>query len=124
MSADAERARWAKRAAVALAVAEVAALAVIWLSWLASYWSWDPQEHGAPPGAYLRASAYVLDAALVAAVAAAIARLPKIAVSQLLLAVAFLGALSGAKSLGESTYESSYRQACHAGLVCDAPPPR
>jgi hypothetical protein len=39
------------------------------------------------------------------------------------MSVAICGIMIGAKAAGERVYESSYRDACHAGLVCDAPVP-
>lgn len=121
VSADAERT--GRGAAVALAAAELAALALVWLSWASSYWSWDPQHYGASPGPYLQKAAFVPAAALLAAVVAGVRRVRAVAITQLVMSVAICGIMIGAKAAGERVYESSYRDACHAGLVCDAPLP-
>ncbi|MFD7455890.1 MULTISPECIES: DUF6234 family protein [unclassified Streptomyces] len=119
MSADTERS--GRGAATVLIVVELAVLAVIWLSWAATYWSWDPQSYGDRPGPYLRKAAFVPAAALVLAVVAALRRARTVAISQLVLAAAVCGLILGAKGAGERAYESSYRDACRAGVLCDAP---
>ncbi|MEU1406675.1 DUF6234 family protein [Streptomyces sp. NPDC005728] len=108
--------------AAALAAVELAALTLVWLSWAGSYWSWDPQHYGDPPGPYLQKAALVPVAAVVCAVVAGVRRVRAVAVSQLVMAVAICGVMTGAKAAGERVYESSYRDACHSGLVCDDSP--
>jgi hypothetical protein len=122
VSADTERS--GRGAATALVTAELAVLAVIWLSWAATYWSWDPQSYGDRPGPYLRKAAYVPAAALVFAAVAAVRRARTVAISQLVLSVAVCAIVLGAKDAGERAYESSYRDACQAGVRCDVPQPR
>ncbi|MFJ9814054.1 DUF6234 family protein [Streptomyces sp. NPDC101151] len=119
---NAEAERTGKGVAMALAAVELAALVLIWLSWVSSYWSWDPQSYGDPPGPYLQKAAFVPAAALVAAVVAGIRRVRVVAVGQVIMAVVICGILIVAKDAGEHAYETSYRDACHAGVVCDAPP--
>ncbi|MFE0514514.1 DUF6234 family protein [Streptomyces sp. NPDC058964] len=121
MSTDTKRT--GRGTAAALAVVELAVLALIWLSWASSYWSWDPQHYGAPPGPYLQKAVFVPAAALVAAAVAGARGVRTVAISQLVLSVAICGILTGVKARGERAYESSYRDACHSGLVCNAPPP-
>jgi hypothetical protein len=104
-----------------LVVVELAALALIWLSWAATYWSWDPQDYGDRPGPYLRKAAFVPAAALLFAVVAGVRRARTVAVSQLVVSVAVCAIMIGAKGAGEQAYESSYRDACRAGVLCDAP---
>ncbi|WP_442813747.1 DUF6234 family protein [Streptomyces sp. NBC_01558] len=109
---------------VALVVFELLALGLIWLSWIMSYWSaFDPHDPGAPPGPYLQKAMFVGAAALVATVVAGIRRVPVVAVTQIVMLIVICGALTSAKVAGERIYESSYRDACTAGLACDAPSP-
>jgi hypothetical protein len=115
--------RTGKGVAVALAVVELTALVAIWLSWASSYWSWDPQHYGDPPGSYLEKAALVPAAAAVVAVVAGIRRLRAVAVSQVVLAIAVCGILLGAKAPWEHFYKSSYQNACRAGMICDGTPP-
>jgi ABC-type transport system involved in cytochrome c biogenesis permease subunit len=112
--------------AVALAVIELATLVLVGLSWWATYWSWDPQHYGDPPGSYLRKALVVAITALVAAVVAAIRRVRAVAIGQVAMFVVICGILLCLKPLGERAYEDSYRDACYAGLGCDDPhrPPR
>lgn len=111
---------------VGLAVFELLALGLIWLSWMSSYWSaFDAQDYGARPGPYLQKAVFVAAAALIAAVVAGVRRVPVVAVTQLAVVLAICAALTGAKAAGERVYESSYRDACLSGLACDTPsPPR
>ncbi len=126
VSTDPERTGRAVAVSVGLAVVELLALGLIWFFWISSYWStFDAQDYGAPPGPYLQKAMFVAAAALVAAVVAGVRRVPVVAVTQLVMAIAICAALSGAKVAGERIYESSYRDACLSGLACDAPsPPR
>jgi peptidoglycan biosynthesis protein MviN/MurJ (putative lipid II flippase) len=112
--------------AVVLAVVESAALVLVLLSWWATYWSWDPQHQGDPPGPYAGKVLAVAIAALVAAVVAGIRRVRAVAVGQAVMVVVACGVLLFLKSAGEHAYERSYRDACHAGLECADPrrPPR
>ncbi|MFJ9855083.1 DUF6234 family protein [Streptomyces sp. NPDC101150] len=121
-----ESPRTGKGVAVALAVIELAALVLIWLSWAGTYWSWDPQHYGDRPGPYLKWAAFVPAAALAFAVVAGIRRVRVVAVSQAVMALALCGIVLGAKAPGERVYESSYQSACHAGLGCETggPPAR
>ncbi|MER5886152.1 DUF6234 family protein [Streptomyces sp. NPDC001941] len=121
MSTEPERR--GRGAAVALAAVELLALALIALSWAASYWSWDPQSYGDPPGPYLRKAVFVVAAAVLAAVVAGVRRARTAAVSQLVLALALCGVLVAVKAPAEHVYESSYRDACFAGLGCGEPAP-
>ncbi|MFB7330878.1 DUF6234 family protein [Streptomyces adustus] len=123
MNADPERKGRLVAIAVALAVVEVAALALIWLSWAATYWSFDPQSYGVPPGPYLREAAFVAVAALVASVVGAVRRSHVITITQIVMVVVVCGVLSSAKVAGERAYETSYRDACRSGLGCATTPP-
>ncbi|WP_392965950.1 DUF6234 family protein [Streptomyces sp. LN245] len=124
VSADPERTGRAVAVSVGLAVFELLALGLIWLSWILSYWSaFDAQDYGAPPGPYLQKAMFVAAAALVAAVVAGVRRVPVVAITQLVMTLVICAALTGAKVAGERIYESSYRNACLSGLACDAPPP-
>ncbi|MGQ4434038.1 DUF6234 family protein [Streptomyces sp. SAS_260] len=128
MSTDPERTGRAVAVAVSvgLAVLELWALGLIWFFWAASYWSsFGDQAYGAPPGPYLQKALFVAAAALVAAVVAGVRRIPVVAVTQVVAALAICAALTSAKTAGERIYESSYRNACLSGLACDTPsPPR
>lgn len=122
VSTDPERTGRAVAVSVGLAVFELLALGLIWLSWISSYWSaFDAQDYGAPPGPYLQKAMFVAAAALIASVAAGVRRVPVVAVTQLVVVLAICAALTGAKAAGERIYESSYRNACLSGLACDAP---
>ncbi|TJZ44508.1 hypothetical protein FCH28_29630 [Streptomyces piniterrae] len=115
--------RTGRRTAVALAVIELAVLAFIGLSWASTYyWSWDPQHYGDPPGPYLKKAAVVPIFALVAAVVAAVRRVRSVAVGQAVMFVVICGVMLCAGPAGESAYEDSYRNACHAGVICDGDP--
>jgi hypothetical protein len=105
--------------AVGLVVVELLALALVWLSWAGTYWSFDPQDYGAPPGPYLHKALFVPAAALVAAVVAGVRRVYPVAFTQLVMFLVLCGILTGAKAAGERIYESSYRNAC----TCNSPPP-
>ncbi|MFE4703583.1 DUF6234 family protein [Streptomyces sp. NPDC056738] len=119
VSTDPEGTGRAVAVSVALAVFELLALALIWLSWISSYWSaFGAQDHGAPPGPYLQKAIFVAAAALIAAVVAGVRRIPVVAVTQLVMVLVICGALTSAKTAGERIYESSYRSACLAGSSC------
>ncbi|WP_329557429.1 DUF6234 family protein [Streptomyces sp. NBC_00696] len=126
VSTDPERTGRAVAISVGLAVLELLALGLIWFFWIASYWSsFGDQAYGAPPGPYLQKAMFVAAAALVAAVAAGVRRVPVVALTQLVMVLAMCAALTSAKAAGERIYDSSYRNACLSGLACDAPsPPR
>ncbi|MEU9473602.1 DUF6234 family protein [Streptomyces avermitilis] len=123
---DANSERTGRGLAVALVVVEMAVLALIGLSWAGSYWSWDPQHYGDPPGPYLKKAAVVPIAALVAMVVAGIRRLRTVAVSQAVMILVICGTMLCVRVPGERVYEDSYRDACHAGMVCgdDSSPTR
>ncbi|MGW7041462.1 DUF6234 family protein [Streptomyces avermitilis] len=123
---DVNSERTGRGLAVALVVVEMAILALIGLSWAGSYWSWDPQHHGDPPGPYLRKAAVVPIAALVAMVVAGIRRMRTVVVSQAVMFIVICGVMLCVRAPGERAYEDSYRDACHAGMGCgdDSPPMR
>ncbi|MFF1451339.1 DUF6234 family protein [Streptomyces sp. NPDC058274] len=109
---------------MALAVIELVVLALTGLAWASTYWSWDPQHYGEPPGPYLEKAAVVPIAALLASVVAGIRRVRSVAVGQAVMVIVVCGFLLGAKAAGERAYEDSYRDACNAGVICDGDPPR
>ncbi|GDY69163.1 hypothetical protein SAV14893_085560 [Streptomyces avermitilis] len=123
---DVSSERTGRGLAVALVVVEMAILALIGLSWMGSYWSWDPQHHGDPPGPYLKKAAVVPIAALVAMAVAGIRRMRAVAVSQAVMFIVICGTTLCLKAPGERVYEDSYRNACHAGMGCgdDSPTTR
>ncbi|MGK5728930.1 DUF6234 family protein [Streptomyces sp. URMC 124] len=113
-------------AAVLLTVIELAALVCIGVCWASTYWSWDPQHYGEPPGPYAKAAWAVPVAAVIAAVIASIRRVWLVAIGQAVMAVVLYSIVSTAVPAGERTYEDSYRKACHAGMIChsELPPAR
>ncbi len=114
--------RTGKSLAVALAVIELTALVLIGLSWASTYWSWDPQHYGDPPGPYLKVAAAVPVAALAATLVTGVRRVRTVAISQAVMVLVSCGIMLCAKAVGERTYETSYRNACHAGVLCDDSP--
>ncbi|MER6531355.1 hypothetical protein [Streptomyces sp. NPDC001508] len=83
----------------------------------------DRQLHyGAPPGPCLRKAACVPLDAVAAGVIAAGRGARAVAVSQIV-TVVVRGAALAANDVGERVHESSCRDACRAGPVCDAPSP-
>ncbi|MFJ8142912.1 DUF6234 family protein [Streptomyces sp. NPDC096013] len=89
MSADPERTGRAVSLSVGLAVLELSALGVIWFFWISSYWSAFGAQHcGATPDAYLWKAVCVAVAALVSAVVVGVRRVPVVAVTQLVIALA------------------------------------
>ncbi|MEU2587048.1 DUF6234 family protein [Streptomyces avermitilis] len=123
---DVNSERTGRALAATLVVVEMAILALIGLSWAGSYWSWDPQHFGDPPGPYLKKAAVVPVVALVAMVVAGIRRMRTVAVSQAVMLIVVCGTMLCVRAPGERAYEDSYRDACHAGLGCgdDTPPTR
>jgi Family of unknown function (DUF6234) len=105
-------------AAAALAAAELAALAVIFLSWWGdSYFSWDTQHVGPSVGPYVQKMGMVGALAAVAALAAAVRRTWRMAWTQGLIVGVALAATAGTHALGTSEHEKQLRQACNAGLA-------
>lgn len=124
VSTDPERTGRAVAVSAALAAFELLALALIWLSWILTYWlAIDPQTPGAPPGPYLQKAMFVAAAALIAAVVAGVRRVRVVAITQLVMVLVICAALASAKVAGERIYESSTRGACLSGPACDAPSP-
>ncbi|MFJ9871231.1 DUF6234 family protein [Streptomyces sp. NPDC101165] len=105
-------------AAAALATAELAALAVIFLSWWGdTYFNWDPQHVGPRVGPYVQKMGGVAALAVVAALAAAVRRTWRMAWTQALIVALALGAMAGTHALGTSAHSKQQRQACNAGLA-------
>lgn len=108
---------------MALAVIELTVLAWIIGYWASTYWSWDPQHYGERPGYYLKRAAVVPIVALVATAVASVRRVRTVAVSQAVMFVVICGIMLCFKDAGERAYEDSYRDACHAGVLCDGDRP-
>ncbi|MEU3752616.1 DUF6234 family protein [Streptomyces olivoreticuli] len=106
-------------AALALAGAELAALALIFLAWGGSYFSWDPQSIGDPVGPYVAKAGVVAVFAAVAAVVAAGLRAGAMVRSQVAVVVLSIAVMVGANAAGTSAERERRWQACHAGLAAD-----
>lgn len=104
-------------AALALAAAELTALAWIFLSWASSYFSWDPQHIGDPVGPYVENAGVVAVSAAVAAVVAAVRRARAMVWSQVVVVGLTVAVMVGATAAGKNINEEERREACHAGLA-------
>lgn len=106
-----------RRAAVVLVVAELAALAVMSLSWwIGTYVNWDPQFVGPRVGPYVAKMGAVAAIAGVVSVAATVKRVRAVAWSQAVVMGLALALTAGMHALGTSVHEEQQRKACRAGL--------
>ncbi|MFE7132955.1 DUF6234 family protein [Streptomyces sp. NPDC057638] len=102
--------------ALALILAELAAVGLVILFWAMTFWSWDPQSHGERPHSHLTKAVTVAVVALAIAAVAAIRRARTVAVSQIATALAIGVLVIITNDLGDRAYETSYREACVAGM--------